>query len=74
MTIFDFTVEEINLIAMYRTETLAATLGQLTAAFPDMEGEIGEIGESAYRKLAELDETAFAGMFFVPADETEGEK
>ena len=74
MSIIKFTVEEINLIAIYRADTLTATLAMIDEALPDIYDEdIISIAESASRKLSMLTEPEFAALFFIPADETESE-
>ena len=72
MFIMDFTVEEINLVAIYRAETLEKTLARIAAALPDMDGDIRTIAESASRKLAGLTEPDFSVLSFAPADEGDG--
>ena len=73
MSILNFTVEEINLIAIYRADTLAASLLRIAAALPDLYDEdIIEIAESATRKLSALTEPEFSALSFAPADEDEG--
>ena len=73
MPIINFTVEEINLIAIYKTYTAAKTLARIAADLPDMEDEdIITIAESASRKLAALTEPEFSALSFIPADETDG--
>jgi hypothetical protein len=70
-----FTVEETNLIAIYKEETAAATLARIAAALPDMDADMRAIAESASRKLAGLTEPEFAALSFTPADEAdEGER
>jgi len=73
MLYMDFTVEEINLIAIYRAETSAKTLARIAAALPDMDGDMRTIAESASRKLAGLTEPEFTALSFAPADEDEGD-
>ena len=72
MNYFTFTVEEINLVAIYRADTSAATLARIAAALPDMDGDIRTIAESASRKLAALTEPEFSALSFIPAEETDG--
>ena len=73
MSIMNFTAEEINLIAIYREDTAAATLENINAAFSDMNDEdIITIAESASRKLAVLTEPEYSALTFTPADETDG--
>jgi hypothetical protein len=68
----DFTVEEINLIAMYKEDTAAGTLARIAAALPDMDADFIPIAESAGRKLAALTVPEFIALTFTPADETDG--
>jgi hypothetical protein len=72
MLYITFTVEEINLIAIYKTDTQAATLARIAAALPDMGDEIQVIAENASRKLAALAEPEYSALSFISADETEG--
>jgi len=73
MSIMNFTVEETNLIAIYKEDTLAATLAQIAAALPELYDEdIITIAESASRKLAALTEPEYSALTFAPADETDG--
>jgi len=73
MSIMNFTVEETNLIAIYKEDTAAATLARIAAALPEMYDEdIITIAESASRKLAALTESDFTALSFSPADETDG--
>ena len=73
MLMLNFTAEEINLIAIYKSDTVAATLARIAAELPDMEDEdIITIAESASRKLATLTEPEFSALSFAPADEDEG--
>ena len=72
MSIINFTVEETNLIAIYKADRRTATLMQIAAAFPDMESDIQAIAESASRKLAALAEPEYSKLIFTPADEMDG--
>ena len=72
MFILNFTVEEINLVAIYKADTLAATLANITATLPDMDADMLEIAESVHRKLTTLTEPDFSALLFTPADEYEG--
>ena len=72
MSFMDFTVEEINLVAIYVADTKAATLTEISAALPDMDGDMRTIAESASRKLAALTEPDFSALSFAPAEETDG--
>ena len=68
----NFTVEEINLIDIFKTDTLAETLTQIAAAYSYMSEDMLTIAESAAGKLTELTEPEFAALSFVSADESEG--
>ena len=69
MSILNFTVEEINLIAIYKADTLAASLLRIAATLPDMDADMLPIVESAHLKLAALTEPEFSALSFTPADE-----
>ena len=72
MNIGYFTVEEINLIAMYLGKTQAHTIMQISAALIFIDDkEMLSIAESTIVKLAALDEKDYAEYSFIPADETE---
>jgi len=72
MNYFYFTVEETNLVAIYKADTSAATLARIAAALPDMDNDIWAIAESASRKLAALTEPEYSALSFAPDDETDG--
>jgi hypothetical protein len=67
MTILDFTVEEINLIAIYRNESKAKTIMRLNNSFPYMDAEMKEIATSAARKLSAMTNAEYASALFIPA-------
>jgi hypothetical protein len=67
----NFTVEEINLVAIYKADTLAATLARIADALPYMDGEMQSIAEGATRKLTLLTEPEFSALSFTPADDTD---
>jgi hypothetical protein len=65
MSVMNFTVEETNLIAIYKTDTQAATIAQIEEAQADiLDEEIISIAESAVRKLSALSEKDFSAMSF----------
>jgi len=73
MSIMNFTVEETNLIAIYKEDTQAATLARIAAALPELYDEdIITIAENASRKLAALTEPEYSALTFALADETDG--
>jgi 3-hydroxy-3-methylglutaryl CoA synthase len=58
---------------MYMGDTRAETIENISDALPDIYDEdIITIAESASRKLATLEESEYAEISFVPADETDG--
>ena len=75
MNILDFTVEEINLIAIYRVDgdSRAEVTARIAAALPDMDGDMREIAESATRKLNAMSAEEYAAATFDPADDTTDE-
>lgn len=73
MNIMDFTVEETNLIAIYRADTAAATIARIAAALPFMDGDMRTLAGQSAAKLAMLLEPEFMTLTFTPADETDAE-
>jgi hypothetical protein len=71
MTIFDFTVEETNLIAIYKADTRAATLARISAALPDMDADFVPIAGSAGAKLRTMSDGDFDAALFTLADDTD---
>jgi len=71
MSIFDFTAEETNLIAIYRHVTREDTAAHIADMLPYMDGDMKAIAESASRKLAGLTEQEYSALSFAPADETD---
>jgi len=72
MNMLNFTVEEINIIAVYKADTLAATLAGIDEALSDIYDEdIITIAESTSRKLSALTEPEFSALSFPLADEDE---
>ena len=72
MPIMDFTVEEINLVAIYKSETTASTLASISAALPYMDRETRSVANNAKRLISRLTEQEFSATPFTPADDTEG--
>ena len=71
---FHFTVEEINIISIYKADTVTATVERIIAACDDiLDEDIITIAETASYKLAALSDSEFAALSFIPADETEAE-
>jgi len=71
MTFGHFTVEEINLIAMYLENTRTDTITAITDAISYMDDDMITIAESAIYKLSRLNEQEYADTTFTPTDETE---
>jgi len=72
MPLLNFTVEETNLIAIYKEGTAAATLARIAARIHDMDADMYSIAMSASMKLSTLTEPEFSALSFAPADEGEG--
>jgi len=71
MMIGHFTVEEINLIAMYLGDTRTDTIMQIAEALPHMDEDMITIAKTASHKLAMLNEQDYEDISFIPADETD---
>ena len=70
-----FTVEEINIIAIYKADTVTATIANIAAVLDDvLDEDIITIAETSCYKLAALSDTEFSALSFIPADEYEGEE
>ena len=70
-----FTVEEMNCIAIYKADTVTATIANIAAVLDDiMDEDIITIAETSCYKLATLTDTEFNALSFIPADEYEGEE
>ncbi|GHU90196.1 hypothetical protein FACS1894217_06980 [Clostridia bacterium] len=68
---FDFTVEEVNLIAMYREDggDRADVIMGIAAALPYMEDDMLRIVDSAVKKLTDMSAEEYAAATFDPADD-----
>jgi len=65
----NFTTEEINIIAIYKADTLAATIAVIDEAIPELlDEDILSIAESASRKLSALTEPEFSELSFSLTD------
>jgi hypothetical protein len=65
MRIMNFTVEETNLIAIYKADSLADTVAKIEEAQSDIfDEDIIAIAESATRKLFTLSESEFSAISF----------
>ncbi|MCJ7856534.1 transposon-transfer assisting family protein [Lachnospiraceae bacterium NSJ-143] len=65
----NFTVEEMNLIDIYKADTRAGQLAQLRAVRPlyENDAELLAVVDSAARKLAAMTDADFLETAFVPA-------
>lgn len=71
-----FTIEEINLLCIYSTETRQALLSDLNAALPDIyEPEMREIVQGAIAKLDAITDAEYAEVApdLIPAEEYLGD-
>ena len=73
MSTMNFTVEETNLVAIYKASAKDKTLARIADAIPLMDDDMRIIAEGAIRKLSALTEPEFSLLPFTPADETDGE-
>ena len=72
MSINNFTVEEINIIAMFLGAVRIETIAHIYAALPLMDADIARIAAKAAQKLIALEEKEYGEISFTPADETDG--
>ena len=71
-----FTVEEINLLCIYSTDTRAGLLADLIQALPDIyDPELREITENAASKLEAMTDTEYIEILpgLIPAEDYDGE-
>jgi len=73
MTITDFTVEEINLIAIYKSDSKEKTIYRLHDMYEFMEDEMQIIATNSARKLSVMTDAEFALSKFIPADDDWGD-
>jgi len=71
MSILDFTVEEVNMIAIYITDSRKKTIKRIHDVYPLMDEDMKEIARSAASKLIEMGEAEFRLSHFIAADETD---
>jgi len=72
MAFLDFTVEEINIVAMFLGATRIETITRIYAALPLMESDVASIAAKAAKRLIALEEKEYGEISFIPADETDG--
>ena len=64
-----FTVEEENLICLYHNADRRRTMGKITAALPDMDGDMRALAQQTLSKLERMTDTDFDGQKFDFASE-----
>ncbi len=64
-----FTVEEENLICMYHNADRRRTIGKITAALPDMDGDMRALARQTITKLEAMMDADFEDMRFLFTDE-----
>lgn len=64
-----FTVEEENLICLYHNADRRRTMGKITAALPDMDGDMRALAQQTLSKLERMTDTDFDGQRFDFASE-----
>ena len=70
-----FTVEETNLISIYKADTIMETIGNISLAIIFMEDkEMREIAKNSAIKLYLLTDGEFTALPFAAADETETDR
>ena len=69
MNILDFTVEEVNIINMYKGITTVITVNRIKEMLSYMNYEMGVIANSAIKKLKLMTELEFMNTTFTPADD-----
>jgi len=68
MKILEFTVEEINLISIYETDSRRLTMTRIHDAYPLIDEDMQEIAVSAVRKLTNMTDDEFTISNFIPAE------
>ena len=59
-----FTVEEENLICMYHNADRRRTIGKITAALPDMDGDMQAPAQQTLSKLERMTDADYDGQKF----------
>ena len=60
----NFTVEEENLICMYHNADRRRTIGKITAALPDMDGDMQALAQQTLSKLERMTDADYDGQKF----------
>ena len=58
------TVEEENLICMYHNADRRRTMGKITAALPDMDGDMWTLAQQTLSKLERMTDADYDGQKF----------
>ena len=64
-----FTVEETNLLSIYKADSKRALLENINAALPFMDEAMRELATRSMRKIDALTEAEYAALAIFPADE-----
>lgn len=64
-----FTVEEENLICMYHNADRRRTMSKITAALPDMDGDMRALAQQTLAKLERMTDADYDGQKFHFTDE-----
>ena len=64
-----FTVEETNLLSIYKADSKRALLENINAALPFMDEAMRELATRSMRKIDALTEAEYATLAIFPADE-----
>lgn len=64
-----FTVEEENLVCVYYKADRRRMIGRMTAALPDMDGDMQALARQTIRKLEAMTDADFEDMRFLFTDE-----
>ena len=64
-----FTVEEENLICMYHNADRRRTMSKITAALPDLDGDMRALARQTITKLEAMTDADFEDMRFLFTDE-----
>lgn len=64
-----FTVEEMNLLSIYKEDSKRALLENVNAALPFMDGDMRELATRTLKKLDALTEAEYAELAVYAADE-----
>lgn len=64
-----FTVEEENLICMYHNADRRRTISRLTAALPEMDGDMRALSQQTLSKLERMTDADYDGQKFHFTDE-----